>query len=73
MPNLYNEIRKDLRWVADILEDNDFEYSVYKNGIQYNVKDRTGIIHSFYPTTGTCLYHWSNDRADRNLIKSVQR
>lgn len=73
MPNLYSEIREDLRWIADVLEDNDFEYAAYNRGVQFNAKDRNGIIHSFYPTTGTCLYHWSNDKADRNLTKTIRK
>lgn len=72
MPNLYSEIREDLRWIADVLEDNDFEYAAYNRGVQFNAKDRNGIIHSFYPTTGTALYHWSNNKADRTFTKTVR-
>ena len=63
--NMYLEIREDLRYIADILEDNGFQYKAYNNGIQYNAADDDGIIHSFYPTNGTMLFHASNERKDR--------
>lgn len=69
--NTYREIREDLRCIADILEDNDFEYKAYNEGIQFNVKDTDGIIHSFYPTSGTMLFHASNERSDRR-IKTIR-
>lgn len=72
MPNLYSEIREDLRWVADTLEDHEFEYSAYNKGVQYNAKDRNGIIHTFYPTTGSIIFHWSNNRADSKLVKTFR-
>lgn len=62
--NTYREIREDLRYVADILEDNEFQYKAYNAGIQFNVVDTEGIIHSFYPTSGTMLFHASNERND---------
>lgn len=65
--NLYREIREDLRYVADILEDNEFQYKVYNRGIQFNVIDSDGIIQSFYPTSGTMLFHASNERSDRRV------
>jgi hypothetical protein len=55
--NLYSEIRFDLRWVADYLEDTGLKYKVYNNGVLYNVTDDDGNVHSFYPTTGTIMLH----------------
>lgn len=66
---LYEEIRADLRWVADKLEDAGFTYRAYNNGIQYNAEDTSGIIHSYYPTTGTVLLHEGNDWSKRKIKK----
>lgn len=63
--NTYREIREDLRYIADIFEDNEFQYKAYNAGIQFNVTDADGVIHSFYPTSGTMLFHASNERSDR--------
>lgn len=65
MADIYSEIRLDLRWIADYLEDQRFEYKSYNHGIQFNVKDKNGIIHSFYPTTGTALFHEKNERGGK--------
>lgn len=65
MPNIYDEIREDLKYVAEMLEDNEFEYKVYNRGVQYNAKDINGITHSFWPTTGTIMLHRSNDKKDK--------
>lgn len=62
MADMYSEIRPDLRWIADWLEDDHLQYKSYNNGIQFNVTDENGIIHSYYPTTGTALFHKSNER-----------
>lgn len=59
------DIRPDLQWVADILADADLEYKTYNQGIQFNVADMAGVIHSFYPTTGTILFHEGNARNQR--------
>ena len=69
--NMYREIREDLRYVADILEDNEFQYKAYNNGIQFNAVDNDGIIHSFCPTSGTMLFHASNERED-GRTKSIK-
>lgn len=63
--NTYREIKEELRYIADILDENNFCYKVYNRGVQFNIKDIEGVIHSFYPTTGTMLFHASNDRSDR--------
>ena len=65
MASTYSETRSDLRWIADELEDLELTYKIYNYGVQYNVEDLNGIIHSYYPTTGTMLFHASNDRNDR--------
>ena len=60
MANTYMEIKPELRWVADKLEDAGFTYKAYNQGIQFNADDRSGVIHSYYPTTGTILLHEGN-------------
>lgn len=69
--NTYREIREDLRYVADIFEDNEFQYKAYNAGIQFNVTDSDGVIQSFYPTSGTMLFHASNERSDRR-VKTIK-
>lgn len=46
------------------LEEAGIEYVVYNSGKQINAKDLEGVIHSFYPTTGTIVLHASNDKYD---------
>ena len=58
MANTYYEIKPHFRWMADHLEnETDLQYQSYNGGIQINVTDRRGGIHSYYPTTGTCIFH----------------
>lgn len=66
--NTYREIWEDLRYIADILEENELEHKAYNAGIQFNAKDVNGVIHSFYPTSGTMLFHASNNRNDKRTI-----
>lgn len=47
------------------LESSGIEFKTYNNGIQINAHDIDGIIHTFYPTTGTVVIHASNDRKNR--------
>ena len=65
-----NEWPEETEKVVDILIKNHFEeVNVYNFGKQVNVADRSGIIQSFYPTTGTILLH-SNER--ENKSKSIR-
>ena len=61
----YDKIRPDLQYVADELTKNGISYKAYNSGVQYNATDLEGVIHTFYPTTGTVILHASNDRNDR--------
>lgn len=61
----YDKIRPDLQYVADELTKNGISYKAYNSGVQFNATDLEGVIHTFYPTTGTVILHASNDRNDR--------
>ena len=63
----YDKIRPDLQYVADELMKNGISYKAYNSGVQYNAEDLEGIIHTFYPTTGTVILHASNNRNDRRV------
>jgi len=65
MACIYAEIKSELKFVADIFEENGIEYKAYNSGVQYNTSDKNGVIHSFYPTTGTMLFHQGNDRRSK--------
>ena len=68
MPEIpYEAIRPELRYVADKFAENGIEYKAYNGGVQYNATDINGIIHTFYPTTGTVILHASNERRDRRV------
>lgn len=60
----YDEIKPELRFIAEALENADIWYRAYSRGVQYNAKDLEGVIHSYYPTTGTILLRASNDKKD---------
>ena len=62
----YSKLRDDLKYVADRFSKEGINYSAYNYGVQYNAADKSGIVHSFYPTTGTILFHESNDKENRN-------
>lgn len=64
--NIYSEIRPDLRYIADYLEEHDIKYSIYNYGIQYNAVSLDGAVHSFYPTTGTIVLHPSDPKKRQN-------
>lgn len=62
MVNTYYEIKPQFRWMADYLEnETGLQYKFYNAGIQINVTDRKGAIHSYYPTTGTCIFREVNE------------
>lgn len=63
----YEDIRPDLRYVADEFIKNGIEYKAYNGGVQYNAADLDGVIHTFYPTTGTVILHASNARNDKRV------
>lgn len=65
--NIYGEIQPEYQWIADKLEDMELEYKAYNRGIQYNVTDADGIIQTYYPSTGTIVFHASNDRRIKTL------
>lgn len=65
----FEELRDDLREIAITLYKNGFRCRAYNKGIQFNVPDRDGIIHEFYPTTGTIVFHISNLKEGRNKTK----
>lgn len=50
------------------LEEAGIEYKEYNNGRQINAKDMEGVIHSFYPTTGTIVLHASNKFGDNRTL-----
>lgn len=52
-------------------EDAGIEYVEYNNGAQINAKDLEGIIHTFYPSTGTIVLHASNSKYD-NRTKVIR-
>lgn len=62
----YSKLRNDLKYVADRLLKEGIKYSAYNYGVQYNAADKSGIVHSFYPTTGTILFHENNSKENRN-------
>lgn len=68
MNDLYREIRSDLQEVADYLEDNQITYWSYNHGTQFKAYDKDGIIHSFYPTTGTILLHKTNEKSSNQSV-----
>lgn len=55
----------------EYFEKRGFTCKQYMNGVQLNVTDKSGIIQTFYPTTGTIVLHASNERNDRRL-KSIK-
>ncbi len=58
MADTYYEIKPHFRWMADYLEkETDLQYRVYNAGTQINVTDKNGAMHSYYPTTGTCIFY----------------
>lgn len=63
----YEDIRPELRYVADEFAKNGIEYKAYNGGVQFNATDLNGVIHTFYPTTGTVILHASNERSDRRI------
>lgn len=68
MDNLYPD---ETEAAIDILFENDYtELKVHNGGSQINVRDKSGVTQSYYPTTGTMLFHRSNDWKDRK-IKSI--
>lgn len=68
MADIYSEIRLDVRWMAEYLEARGIEYHSYNHGVQFNVVDSAGVIHSFYPTTGTLVLHEGNERNKRKTV-----
>ena len=70
--DLYREIADKFKPVAERLEDAHLEYASYGNGVQFNVKDTNGIIHSFYPSTGTMLFHRGNGIKYRKEIAVIR-
>lgn len=45
-------------------------FRIHNDGIQYNVADANNIIHCYYPTTGTIVFHReSKDGRIRNIVK----
>lgn len=70
--DLYREIVDKFKPVAERLEDSHLEYASYGHGIQFNVKDMNGIIHSFYPSTGTMLFHRGNGIKYRKEIAVIR-
>ncbi|MFV0527736.1 MAG: hypothetical protein ACK5MN_03300 [Lachnospiraceae bacterium] len=65
--NLYGEIRDDLKWIVDALEDAELNYKAYNRGAQYNVTTEGGGTHSYYPTTGTVLLHSRRSKKTANI------
>lgn len=60
MADLYHELSCDVQKVLDALTDAGFACQSYNRGKQINTEDWGGIIHSFYPSTGTIVLHASN-------------
>lgn len=66
MADTYYEIKPQFRWMADYLEnETGLQYQFYNAGIQVNVTDRKGAVHSYYPTTGTCIFRQVGRRMGR--------
>lgn len=66
MADTYYEIKPQFRWMADYLEnETGLQYQFYNAGIQVNVTDRKGVVHSYYPTTGTCIFRQVGSRTGR--------
>lgn len=65
----YEELRDDLKKVAIKFDKSGFRCRAYNKGVQFNVPDRSGIIQEFYPTTGTVVFHYSNNKEDRGKTK----
>ena len=68
----FEELKDDLKWVAIEFDKNGFRCRAYNKGVQFNVPDRSGIIHEFYPTTGTVIFHFSSLKEDRGKIKTFR-
>ena len=65
MNDIYPEIRPEFMWLAEKLDAEGLQYKVYNRGIQFNVTDADGVIQTYYPSTGTILFHASNEKSDR--------
>lgn len=63
------EYSKETEQAIEVLLESGFsDCNVCNHGKQINVMDKDGIIHTFYPTTGTILFHFSNKKYDNKLI-----
>ena len=68
----YEDLRDDMKIIAVTFHSNGFKCRAYNRGTQFNVMDASGVLQTFYPTTGTVVFHLSNEVCDRGKVKTFK-